>query len=326
MRGRIFVVKRIATREAYGKALVELGRNNNRVVVLDADLSKSTKTADFAGVFPARFFNMGIAEQNMMGTAAGLAAAGKIPFASTFAVFAAGRAFDQVRNSIAYTGLNVKIAATHAGITVGEDGGSHQSVEDIALMRSLPNMTVFVPADEAETYGAVAAAAEIEGPVYIRLGRAGAPPIHGEGFRFVPGRAVVVRDGADAAVIAAGIMVEAALEAARDLAGEGIETRVLSMHTVKPLDVEAVIAAARETGALVTAEEHSVIGGLGGAVCEAVCGSFPAPVVRVGLPDVFGESGTPGELMHKFGLTAHHIKDAVKKAVDMKRLRMQVRV
>ncbi|MCL6611450.1 MAG: transketolase family protein [Peptococcaceae bacterium] len=307
-----------ATREAYGKALAELGKLNGRVVVLDADLSKSTKTADFAGVFPDRFFNMGIAEQNMIGTAAGLASAGKIPFASTFAVFAAGRAFEQIRNSVAYAGLNVKIAATHAGVTVGEDGGSHQSVEDIALMRSLPSMTVFVPADEAETFGAVRAAAEMEGPVYIRLGRAGVPPVHGDGFRFVPGKAVVLREGRDAAVIAAGIMVSAALEAASVLAGEGIECRVLSMHTVKPLDVEAVVAAARETGALVTAEEHSVIGGLGGAVCEAVCGNFPVPVKRVGLPDVFGESGKPEELLEKFGLTPSGIAAAVREAIKMK--------
>ncbi len=311
--------KEVATREAYGKALAELGGSNGRVVVLDADLSKSTKTADFARVFPERFFNMGIAEQNLIGTAAGLAASGKIPFASTFAVFAAGRAFEQIRNSVAYTGLNVKIAATHAGVTVGEDGGSHQSVEDIAVMRSLPNLTVFVPADEAETFGAVRAAAEIDGPVYIRLGRAGVPPVHGQGFRFVPGKAVIIREGRDAAIIATGIMVAAALKAASALAGEGIEARVVSMHTIKPLDVEAVLSAARETGALVTAEEHSVIGGLGGAVCEAVCQLYPVPVKRVGLPDVFGESGKPEELLEKFGLTPSGIADAVRGAVKMKK-------
>lgn len=310
--------KKIATREAYGKALAGLGAKNSRVVVLDADLSKSTKTADFARVYPERFFNMGIAEQNLVGTAAGLAAAGKIPFASTFAVFAAGRAFEQIRNSVAYTRLNVKIAATHAGVTVGEDGGSHQSVEDIAIMRSLPNMTVFVPADEAETYGAVEAAAEMEGPVYIRLGRAGVPAVHGEGFRFIPGKAVVVRDGGDAAIIATGIMVSAALEAAEALAGRGINARVISMHTIKPLDVEAVVRAARETGALVTAEEHSVIGGLGGAVCEAVSEHYPVPVKRLGLPDVFGESGAPGELLEKFGLTPQAIARAVKEAISLR--------
>lgn len=312
------MTKKTATREAYGKALAELGKSNSRVVVLDADLSKSTKTADFAKVFPDRFFNMGIAEQNLIGTAAGFAAAGKIPFASTFAVFATGRAFEQIRNSVAYTRLNVKIAATHAGVTVGEDGGSHQSVEDIALMRSLPNMTVFVPADGNETFGAVNTAAEMEGPVYIRLGRAGVPPVHPEGFQFVPGKAAVLREGGDVTIIAAGIMVSAAMEAASALSGEGIEARVLSMHTVKPLDVEAVVAAARETGALVTAEEHNVIGGLGGAVCEVICDHFPVPVKRVGMPDVFGESGTPDELLEKFGLTPSGIIDAVKEAIKMK--------
>lgn len=312
------MTKKVATRESYGKALVELGGSNSRVVVLDADLSKSTKTADFARVFPERFFNMGIAEQNLIGTAAGFAAAGKIPFASTFAVFATGRAFEQIRNSVAYTRLNVKIAATHAGVTVGEDGGSHQSVEDIAIMRCLPNMTLFVPADEAETFGAVRAAAEMDGPVYIRLGRAGAPPVHREGFNFVPGKAVVIREGGDAAIIAAGLMVPAALEAAGALAGEGLEVRVISMHTVKPLDVEAVISAARDTGALVTAEEHSIIGGLGGAVCEAVCRHFPVPVRRVGVPDVFGESGKPDELLNKFGLTPSGIAGAVKEAIKMR--------
>ena len=313
------MTKKVATREAYGRALVELGKRNSAVVVLDADLSKSTKTADFAKVFPDRFFNMGVAEQNLIGTAAGLAAAGKTAFASTFAVFAAGRAFDQIRNSVAYNRLNVKIAATHAGITVGEDGGSHQAIEDIALMRSLPNMTVFVPADEAETAGAVEAAAQMSGPVYIRLGRSGVPPIHGEDFRFETGKAVVVREGRDAAVIATGIMVTAALEAADALAGEGIEVRVISMHTIKPLDVKAIVSAARETGALVTAEEHSVIGGLGGAVSEAVCDHFPVPVKRVGVQDVFGESGSPNELLEKFGLTSPAIVEAVKGVMKRKR-------
>ncbi|MFZ5652601.1 MAG: transketolase family protein [Bacillota bacterium] len=312
------MTKKTATREAYGKALAELGHKNPRVVVLDADLSKSTKTADFAGIFPERFFNMGVAEQNLIGTAAGLAAAGKIPFASTFAVFATGRAFDQIRNSVAYTKLNVKIAATHAGITVGEDGGSHQSVEDIALMRSLPNMTVFVPADEAETFGAIESAANMDGPVYIRLGRAGVPPVHGEGFSFQPGKAVVIREGRDATVIAAGIMVSAALEAASALSAEGAEIRVISMHTVKPVDVEAIVAAARETGAIVTAEEHSVIGGLGSAVSEVVCENFPAPVKRVGLRDVFGESGAPADLLEKYGLTPGAIIDAVKEIINRK--------
>ncbi|MCL5056627.1 MAG: transketolase family protein [Actinobacteria bacterium] len=312
------MTKKVATREAYGRALAELGKKNSAVVVLDADLSKSTKTADFAKVFPDRFFNMGVAEQNLMGTAAGLAAAGKIAFASTFAVFAAGRAFDQIRNSVAYNRLNVKIAATHAGITVGEDGGSHQAIEDIALMRSLPNMTVFVPADEAETAGAVEAAAQMNGPVYIRLGRAGVPPIHGEGFRFETGKAVVVREGRDAAVIATGIMVTVALEAAVTLAKEGIEVRIISMHTIKPLDVKTIVSAARETGALVTAEEHSVIGGLGGAVSEAVCENHPVPLKRLGIQDEFGESGKPDELLVKFGLTAAAIAGAVREVVKRK--------
>lgn len=312
------MTKKTATREAYGKALAGLGHKNPRVVVLDADLSKSTKTAGFAGIFPERFFNMGVAEQNLIGTAAGLAAAGKIPFASTFAVFATGRAFDQIRNSVAYTKLNVKIAATHAGITVGEDGGSHQSVEDIALMRSLPNMTVFVPADEAETFGAIESAADIDGPVYIRLGRAGVPSVHGEGFSFQPGKAVVIREGGDATVIAAGIMVSAALEAASALSAEGVEIRVISMHTVKPVDVDAIVAAARETGAIVTAEEHSVIGGLGSAVSEVVCENFPAPVKRVGLPDVFGESGAPAELLEKYGLTPGAVANAVREVIKRK--------
>ncbi|HBV96261.1 MAG: transketolase [Peptococcaceae bacterium BICA1-7] len=312
------MTKKVATREAYGRALAELGKNNPAVVVLDADLSKSTKTADFGKLFPDRFFNMGVAEQNLIGTAAGLAAAGKTAFASTFAVFAAGRAFDQIRNSVAYNRLNVKIAATHAGITVGEDGGSHQAIEDIALMRSLPNMTVFVPADEAETAGAVEAAAKMDGPVYIRLGRAGVPSIHGEDFHFETGKAVVVREGRDAAVIATGIMVTAALEAAGALTGEGIEVRVISMHTIKPLDIDTIVSAARETGALVTAEEHSVIGGLGGAVSEAVCENYPVPLKRLGVQDIFGESGKPDELLVKFGLTPAAIADAVREVLKRK--------
>ena len=311
--------KKIATREAYGKALVQLGADNEKVVVLDADLSKSTKTADFGAVYPERFVNIGIAEQNLIGTSAGLAAAGKIPFASTFAVFATGRAFEQIRNSVAYTKLNVKIAATHAGITVGEDGGSHQSVEDIAIMRCLPNMTVYVPADAAETMGAVKAAAEAEGPVYIRLGRSAVPSIHDENFRFVPGKAVEMRKGGDVTIIATGIMVYMALEAADTLASEGIEARVISMHTIKPLDAEAVISSAKETGALVTAEEHSIIGGLGSAVCEVVSENHPVPVKRVGVQDVFGESGKPDDLLVKYGLTSQSIINATREAVRLKK-------
>ncbi|MEW5898069.1 MAG: transketolase family protein [Bacillota bacterium] len=308
-------MQKIATREAYGEALVELGRENPDVVVLDADLSKSTKTINFKKHFPERFFNMGIAEQNMLGTAAGLAAAGKIPFCSTFAVFAPGRSFDQLRNSIAYPKLNVKIGASHAGITVGEDGATHQSVEDIALVRAVPNMTVFVPADAVETKKVVMAAAEIKGPVYIRLGRAAVPVLHGEDFVFEPGKAVIMREGGDAAIIATGVMVAEALAAAEELSREGISVRVLNIHTIKPLDTEAIISAAKETGAIVTAEEHSVIGGLGSAVAETVCEHYPVPVYRVGIPDVFGESGKPGELMEKYGLTARHLAAAVRKAI-----------
>ncbi|MBF7081643.1 transketolase family protein [Desulfallas sp. Bu1-1] len=312
--------EKIATREAYGKALVELGERNTDVVVLDADLSKSTKTAEFGKKFPQRFFDMGIAEQNMMGTAAGLAAAGKIPFASSFAVFATGRVYDQIRNSIAYPRLNVKIGASHAGITVGEDGASHQSVEDIALMRCLPNMTVFVPADAVETRAAVLAAAEIDGPVYIRLGRSGVPVLHdANNFKFEPGRALVMRDGDDAAIIACGIMVGAALEAAERLAAGGVSVRVLDMHTIKPLDVQAVVEAARATGAVVTAEEHSIIGGLGSAVAEALAENCPVPVRRVGVRDTFGESGKPRELLEKYGLTPEVLVEAVKEVIRRKR-------
>jgi transketolase len=310
--------KKIATREAYGEALAQLGRENPRVVVLDADLAKSTKTLVFGKQFPDRFFDMGVAEQNMLGTAAGLAAAGKIAFCSSFAVFAAGRAFDQVRNSVAYTRLNVKIGASHAGITVGEDGASHQSVEDIALMRVLPNMTVFVPADAVETAGAVRAAAELDGPVYIRLGRSGVPVLHGPDFRFVPGEAVTMREGTDAAIIATGIMTAMALEAAGRLQQEGIEVTVLNVHTIKPLDLEAVAGAAKATGAVVTAEEHSIIGGLGGAVAEILAETYPVPLKRVGLTDTFGESGPSSNLLKKYGLTPEALVSAVKGVIARK--------
>jgi transketolase len=310
-------MKKIATREAYGEALVELGKENPDVVVLDADLAKSTKTIDFGKQYPHRFFDMGVAEQNMLGTAAGLAAAGKIPFCSTFAVFAIGRAFDQLRNSIAYPRLNVKICASHAGITVGEDGASHQSVEDIALVRSVPNLTVFIPADAVETKKAVMAAAEIKGPVYIRLGRMAVPVLHEDDFVFEPGKALLMREGADATIIATGIMVAEALSAARQLAEEGLDVRVLNIHTIKPLDVGAVISAAKDTKAIVTAEEHSIIGGLGSAVAETVCEHYPVPVYRVGIPDTFGESGTPAELIERYGLTARHLVEAVRVTVRL---------
>jgi transketolase len=311
-------MEKIATREAYGKALVKLGAENPRVVVLDADLSKSTKTADFKKNYPERFFNMGIAEQNLLGTAAGLAASGKIPFASTFAVFATGRAFEQIRNSIAYTKLNVKIAATHAGLTVGEDGASHQAIADIAVMRSLPNMTVIVPADGIEAEKAVLAAAEKEGPIYIRLGRSGVPVLFGEDYDYIIGKAAIMRTGSDASVIACGIMVADALKAAEELAVEGISLRVVNMATIKPIDQEAIISAARETGAIVTAEEHNIIGGLGSAVAEVLAENIPTPLERVGVKDVFGESGKPQELLEKYSLTAKDIKEAVYRVIKRK--------
>jgi len=312
-------MSKVATREAYGKALQKLGAENKDIVVLDADLAKSTKTADFAKLFPERFFDMGVAESNMLGTAAGLAAAGKIPFASSFAVFATGRAFEQIRNSIAYPALNVKIAATHAGLSVGEDGASHQSIEDIAIMRVLPNMTVIVPADGAETEKAIRAAVEIKGPVYIRLGRLGLPVLFDENYQFTLGKAVTLQDGKDVTVIACGLMVAPAQDAAAELAKEGIQARVLNMHTIKPIDKDAIVAAARETGAIVTAEEHSIIGGLGGAVAEVLAETVPAPLERVGVKDTFGESGKPAELLEKYGLTAKDIVAAVKKVLARKK-------
>lgn len=313
------MTKKIATREAYGEELVRLGADNKDVVVLDADLSKSTKTHDFMKTYPERFFNMGIAEGNMMATAAGLAAVGKIPFASTFAMFATGRAFEQIRNSICYPRLNVKIAATHAGVTVGEDGGSHQSIEDIAIMRALPGMTVFVPADAVETAACIRAAAAIQGPVYIRLGRSGVPIIHGEDFKFTPGEAVTLREGTDVALIATGIMVSAALEAAETLAAEGISAMVVDVHTIKPLDIFAVVEAARQCGAVVTAEEHSIIGGLGSAVAETLSEHQAVPLQRVGVRDTFGESGKPAELLEYCGLTSANIVEAAKKVIAKKK-------
>ncbi|KKM09759.1 transketolase [Clostridiales bacterium PH28_bin88] len=312
-------MQKIATREAYGRALVEMGETNPDIVVLDADLAKSTKTIDFGKKFPERFFDMGIAEQNMIGTAAGLALAGKIPFASTFAVFATGRAFEQIRNTVAYPKLNVKIAATHAGITVGEDGASHQSVEDVAIMRSLPNMTVIVPADATETVQAIHAAASYHGPVYIRLGRSGVPVLFGEDYGFTIGRAYTLREGDHAAVFACGIMVSEALEAARVLAGGGLEVTVVNVPTLKPLDVKTVVEYARRTGAVVTAEEHSVIGGLGSAVAEVLGEHYPVPIERVGIKDTFGESGSPAQLLEKYGLTARDITGAVERVVLRKK-------
>ncbi|CDF57703.1 transketolase family protein [Thermobrachium celere] len=309
----------LATREAYGKALVELGKENKNIVVLDADLSKSTKTVDFAKVFPERFFNVGIAEADLVGTAAGLATCGKIPFASTFAMFAAGRAFEQIRNSVCYPKLNVKIAATHAGLTVGEDGASHQSVEDIALMRSIPNMTVICPADDVETMAAIKAASEYYGPVYIRLGRSSVPTINDRpDYKFEIGKAVLLREGKDVSIFATGIMVSEALKAAEELQNEGIEAEVINIHTIKPIDEDAIVNSVKKTKAAVTCEEHNIIGGLGSAVCEVLAEKCPAPVKRVGIKDTFGESGKPAELLKKYGLTKDDIIKAVKEAIASK--------
>lgn len=308
----------VATRDAYGEALAELGAVNENIVVLEADLSKSTKTNDFKKVYPERFFNMGIAEQNLLGTAAGFAAAGKIPFASSFAVFATGRAYDQIRNSIAYPNLNVKIAATHAGLTVGEDGGSHQMLEDIALMRVLPNMTVIVPADGVETKQAVKAAAEYEGPVYIRMGRPKVPVLFGDDYKFEIGKGVVLKEGSDVTLVATGIMVSKAVEAAELLATEGISAAVVNISTIKPLDADLIIAQAQKTGAMVTCEEHNIYGGLGSAVAEVLVENCPVPMVRVGVADKFGESGLPDELLEKHGLTANNIAAQAKAVIARK--------
>ena len=284
-----------ATRVAYGQALVELAEKNPDVVVLDADLGAATNTNKFGAAFPERYFDMGISEADMMATAAGLAASGKIPFASTFAVFAAGRAFDQVRNSIAYPKLNVKIGATHAGISVGADGGSHQAIEDMALMRALPNMTVICPSDDAEARAATFAAAEMEGPVYLRFSRYATNTFHGDDYTFKIGKGEIVREGTDVALIACGLMVNIALEAAEQLAGYGVSARVVNMPTIKPLDNDLVLDCARTIGKIVTCEEHSVIGGLGSAVCELTSRMCPVPVSRLGVNDVFGKSGdVPG--------------------------------
>lgn len=309
---------RIATRDAYGNALVKLGAANQDIVVLDADLSKSTKTAGFAKAYPERFIQMGIAEADMIATAAGLAASGKIPFASTFAIFATGRAYDQVRNSIAYPHLNVKIAATHAGITVGEDGGSHQSIEDVTLMRVIPGMVVLSPADAVETEKLVMAAAAYQGPVYIRLGREPLNVLFDENYKPEIGKAVCMKDGDAATICATGVMVEKAIAAADMLKAEGIAVRVLNFHTIKPLDETAIIAAAHETGALVTAEEHSYMGGLSAAVAETVVQNAPVPMEFVAVQDRFGQSGAPALLMQEYGLTAENIVAAVKRAIGRK--------
>ena len=296
-----------ATRVAYGQALVELAEKNPDVVVLDADLGAATNTNKFGAAFPERYFDMGISEADMMATAAGFAASGKIPFASTFAVFAAGRAFDQVRNSIAYPKLNFKIGATHAGISVGADGGSHQALEDMALMRALPNMTVICPSDDVEARAATFAAAEMEGPVYLRFSRYATNTFHGDDYTFKIGKGEIVREGTDVALIACGLMVNIALEAAEQLAGYGVSARVVNMPTIKPLDNDLVLDCARTIGKIVTCEEHSVIGGLGSAVCELTSRMCPVPVSRLGVNDVFGKSGDVPGLFEEYGLTAAHI-------------------
>ena len=308
-----------ATRDAYGKALVELGGINDKVVVLDADLAAATKTGMFKKAYPEKFFDCGIAEGNMMGVAAGLASTGYTVFASTFAMFAAGRAYEQVRNSIAYPHLNVKIGATHAGISVGEDGASHQCCEDIALMRAIPGMTIINPADDIEARAAVLAAAEYEGPVYMRFGRLAIPRIFDENYKFEWGKAVVLNEGTDVTICATGLMVNEAIEAKKILAEQGISAEIINIHTIKPLDTETVLASAAKTGAIVTAEEHSIIGGLGSAVAEAVCEvGKPVPVVRLGVNDVFGKSGPAVELLHIYGLDAQNIVEKAKQAISMK--------
>lgn len=295
-----------ATREAYGQALVELIESED-VVVLDADLAHATKTIEFKKKCPERFFDMGIAEQDMVATAAGFAASGKIPFVSSFAIFAAGRAFEQIRNSVCYPKLNVKIAATHAGITVGEDGGTHQAVEDISLMRSIPNMVVLNPADDIEAKASIFAAVEYYGPVYIRLGRAVTPTIHDSNYKFNIGKGEVLTEGNDVAIIATGIMVAKALEAEESLRNEGIKATVVNISTIKPIDKELIINVAKKTGKVVIAEEHSIIGGLNSAVCEVLSHEYPVKVKSIGINDLFGKSGTPAELLEGYGLTADNI-------------------
>ena len=303
---------KIATRQSYGAALVELGNETDDFVVLDADLAAATQTGKFKAAHPSRFFDVGIAECDLMGIAAGIAATGHVAFASTFAMFAAGRAFEQVRNSIGYPHLNVKIGATHAGISVGEDGATHQCNEDIALMRTIPGMTVVVPADDVEAKAAVRAAYETPGPFYLRFGRLATPVIHGDDYAFDLAHGVVERTGSDVTIVACGLMVAAALEAAETLSAEGIDAEVINIHTIKPIDSDLVAASAAKTGHVVTCEEHSVIGGLGSAVCDVLAERCPTPVRKVGVNDVFGESGPAVDLLHKYGLDAGGVERAVR--------------
>ncbi len=310
----------IATRTAYGKALLELGEKNPRVVVLDADLSKSTTTAEFAKKFHNRFFNMGVAEANMMNTAAGLATCGKIPFVSTFCIFAVGRAWEQVRNTVTYCGLNVKIVATHSGVAVGPDGASHQAIEDIAITRAIPTLTVIEPCDAIETRKAILAAAEYHGPVYIRLGRAPVPVITKPEDEYKIGRGVLLKKGEDVSIVACGALVSNALDAADILSAEGIKAAVINMHTLKPIDKEILIKAARETGAIVTAEQHVLDGGLGSAVATVLAQDYPTPMVFIGIDNSFGQSGEPEVLFKHYHLTAHDIANAARQAIKKKQI------
>lgn len=312
-------VIKTATRDGYGKALAELGETMDNLIVMDADLAAATKTGVFKKSHPECFYDAGIAEGNMIGVAAGLSTTGYVVFASSFAMFAAGRAFEQVRNTIGYPHLNVKIGATHAGISVGEDGASHQCCEDIALMRTIPGMVIINPADDIEARAAVFAAAKYEGPVYLRFGRLAVPRIFDEDYKFEIGKGVELRDGNDVTIIATGLMVNEALMAQEQLAAEGISARVINMHTIKPLDRDIVIKAAKETGCIVTAEEHNVIGGLGSAVADVVCEEYPVPVVRLGVEDTFGHSGPAVDLLKEFGLDAEHIVEKAKNAIALKK-------
>ena len=305
-----------ATREAYGATLIELANEGVPVVAVDADLSGSTTTAKFGAAYPDRLFNVGIAEQNMIGTAAGLAVEGKVAFTGSFAVFATGRAYDQIRNTVCYSNLDVKVAPTHSGITVGPDGGSHQMLEDIALMRVLPGMRVLVPADAVAARAAIRVAATTPGPFYVRLGRAAVPVIYGDDYIFELGKATVLREGTHVTLAACGVMVEQALKAAEELELDGIHAEVLDVSTIKPLDAATIVASALKTGAVVTCEEHSIIGGLGSAVAETLGENAPVPLARVGVRDVFGTSGEPGELMEHFGLTAPHIAEAAREILS----------
>ena len=311
-------IKKVATRAAFGNALVELGAKRDDFVVLDADLAAATQTGMFKKAYPDRFYDCGIAEADMIGIAAGIAATGKKVVCSSFAMFAAGRAFEQIRNSVGYPHLNVIIGATHAGISVGEDGATHQCCEDIALMRTIPGMTVINPADETEAKKAVEAAFELDGPVYMRFGRLAVPVIFGDDYKFQVGKSVELKEGNDVTIIATGLMVAEALEAYELLKNDGINARIINMHTIKPLDNEAVIKAAKETGAIVTAEEHSVIGGLGSAVSELLCEEYPVPVLKLGVYDTFGHSGPAPKLLDEFGLRAANIAEKAKKAITLK--------